>query len=319
MSRGERDETISGVAALNKTVVNMAASVRQRLLNLARERREDFGLVLTKYGLERVLYRIAQSKHRDLFVLKGALLFELWTEQRYRPTRDADFLARGQNSPERFAAIFKEICDAEVEDDGLRFDAGTVTGERIAEDVDYEGVRVKFVGYLENARIPIQIDLGFGDAITPAPVEAELPTLLDFPAAKLLTYPRESVVAEKFEAIVSLGMANSRMKDLHDIRSLLREFVFKGDVLSEAIVKTFKTRGTKLPTGQVLAFTSEFFDNEDKKKQWAAFCNKNRPYIAEMSLETVCREIEGFLMPALESLQRNEQFRMNWKRGGEWR
>lgn len=299
-------------------VVNLAASVRQRLLNLSRERREDFGLVLTKYGLERVLYRIAQSKHRDLFVLKGALLFELWTEQRYRPTRDADFLARGQISPERFAEVFKEICNAEVEDDGLRFDAGTVTGERIAEDADYEGVRVKFVGYLENARIPIQIDLGFGDAITPAPVEAELPTLLDFPAAKLLTYPRESVVAEKFEAIVSLGMANSRMKDLHDIRSLLHEFVFKGDVLSEAIAKTFKTRGTKLPTGQVLVFTSEFFDSDDKKKQWGAFCNKNKGYVADVSLKAVCLDIAAFLMPVLETVRRNERFRLSWLAGGPW-
>jgi len=303
---------------LNKPVVNRAASVRQRLLNLARERKEDFGLVLTKYGLERVLYRIAQSKHRDLFVLKGALLFELWTEQRYRPTRDADFLARGQNSPERFAAIFKEICDAEVEDDGLRFDAATVAAERITEDADYEGIRVKFVGYLEGARIPIQIDLGFGDAITPAAIEAELPTLLDLPAAKLLTYPRESVIAEKFEAIVSLGMANSRMKDLHDIRSLSLEFAFTGDVLSEAIAKTFKTRGTELPTGQILVFTSEFFDNGDKKKQWAAFCNKNRTYVAEMSLETVCREIEAFLMPVLEALNKNGGFGRNWSPKSLW-
>lgn len=220
---------------MNKPLVNVAASVRQRLLNVARDSKEDFGLVLTKYGLERVLYRIAQSKHRDLFVLKGALLFELWMEQRYRPTRDADFLARGENSPERFAAIFKEICDAHVEEDGLRFDAATVIAERITEDADYEGIRVKFVGFLENARIPIQIDLGFGDVITPAPVEAELPTLLDLPAPKLLTYPRESVIAEKFEAMVSLGLANSRMKDLHDIGSLSREFPFAGRSLSEAL------------------------------------------------------------------------------------
>jgi len=316
--RSKCDEAVSGVTSLNKPVVNMAASVRQRLLNLARERKEDFGLMLTKYGLERILYRIAQSQHRELFVLKGALLFELWTEQRYRPTRDADFLARGQNSSERFAAIFKEICDVRVEDDGLLFDAATVTAERITEDADYEGIRVKFVGYLEGARIPIQIDLGFGDAITPAPIEAELPTLLDLPAAKLLIYPRESVIAEKFEAIVGLGMANSRMKDLHDIRSLCHEFGFMGDVLSEAIAKTFETRGTKLPTGQVLVFTSEFFANEDKKKQWAAFCNKNRTYIAEISLEAVCREIEQFLMPVVEAVNKTGGFQRKWPPGGPW-
>jgi hypothetical protein len=200
--------------------MNMAASARQRLLNLARERKEDFGLILTKYGLERVLYRMARSKHRGAFILKGALLFELWTEQRYRPTRDADFLARGANNPQRFSAIFKEICEVDVEDDGLRFDAATVTAERITEDADYQGVRVKFVGFLDNARIPIQIDLGFGDVITPAPVETEIPSLLDMPRGKLLTYPRESVVAEKFEAMVSLGLANSRMKDFYDVWSL---------------------------------------------------------------------------------------------------
>src|SRR5450755_4764170 len=145
----ECNASISGVASLNKPIANMAASVRQRLLNLSRTRKEDFGLVLTKYGLERALYRIAQSKHGEGFVLKGALLFELWTEQRYRPTRDADFLARGDNSPERFIAIFKEICGIGVEDDGLRFDPATVTAERITEDTDYEGIRVKFIGYLE--------------------------------------------------------------------------------------------------------------------------------------------------------------------------
>jgi hypothetical protein len=290
----------------------VAASVRQRLLNLARERKEDFGLVLTKYGLERVLYRIAESKHRETFVLKGALLFELWTEQRYRPTRDADFLARGENSPERFVAIFKEICEIHVEDDGLRFDAGTVTAERITEDADYEGVRVKFVGHLENARIPIQIDLGFGDVITPPPVETEIPSLLNLPNAKLLTYPRESVVAEKFEAMVGLGLANSRMKDFYDIRSLSRDFPFEAASLSEAIKKTFARRDTKLPLGTPLVFTSEFFDDSDKMKQWAAFCNKSRSYVPEMSLESVCQEIAAFLMPLVEALNGKAALPQKW-------
>lgn len=304
---------------MSKPIVNMGASVRQRLLNLARERKEDFGLVLTKYGLERVLYRITRSKHRDVFVLKGALLFELWTEQRYRPTRDADFLARGQNDPNRFSELFKEICAAEVEDDGLRFDPETVTAERITEDADYEGIRVRFVGNLENARIPIQVDLGFGDVITPAAVEAELPALLDLPAPKLLTYPRETVVAEKFEAIVSLGLANSRMKDFHDIRSLAGEFSFEGGSLSKAIANTFKTRATELPEGRALVFTPEFFNDGDKKKQWAAFCNKNRAYVADVSLEAVCSEMATFLSPILDSLKQNNKFEMKWPVGGPWR
>ena len=156
--------------------------------NIARERNEDFALVLTKFALERLLFRLSQSKHRDVFVLKGALLFELWTQERYRTTRDADFLVRGDNTPERFVTVFREVCGIVVVDDGLRFDAETVKAQRITEDADYQGVRVSFIGYLQNARIPIQIDLGFGDVVTPAPAEAEFPALLDFPAAKLLAY-----------------------------------------------------------------------------------------------------------------------------------
>ncbi len=259
---------------MTKEITNVAASVRQRLLNLARERKEDFGLVLTKYGLERVLFRISQSKYRNLFVLKGALLFELWTGQRYRPTRDADFLARAENDPERFIEMFKELCVAPVFDDGLRFDASTVTADRIAEESDYQGIRVRFVCYLENARIPIQIDTGFGDTVTPAPMELEIPSILKMPSARMLTYPKESVIAEKFEAIVSLGLVNSRMKDFYDIRSLSRGYSFDGAILSQAIKRTFARRGTVLPTGIPLAFTAEFFENEDKRKQWIAFCKK---------------------------------------------
>jgi hypothetical protein len=302
---------------LKKPIINTAASIRQRLLNLARERNEDFGLVLTKYGLERVLFRIANSKHTTVFILKGALLFELWTEQRYRPTRDADFLARGQNSVERFIGIFQEICTIDAEDDGLRFDPATVTAERITEDADYEGIRVKFIGYLENARIPIQIDLGFGDVITPAPVETEFPTLLSMAAPVLLTYPRESVIAEKFESLVSLGLTNSRMKDLHDIRSLAREFSFAGNSLLQAIRKTFENRGTKLTAGAPVVFTAEFFDDSSKKKQWAAFCNRNKTYVEAVSLQTVCADIAAFLGPILEALEGKKPLPKTWK-DGSW-
>jgi Nucleotidyl transferase AbiEii toxin, Type IV TA system len=303
---------------LNKPIVNMSASVRQRLLNIAQERKEDFGLVLTKYGLERVLYRIARSKYRDLFILKGALLFELWTQQRYRPTRDADFLARGDNDMDRFIAIFREVCAMPVEDDGLVFEPATVTAEKITEDADYQGIRIRFIGHLENARIPIQIDLGFGDVITPAPVEAELPTLLELPAPKLLTYPRESVIAEKLEALVSLGMVNSRMKDLHDIRSLAQEFSFDGTVLSEAVASTFKRRSTKLPDGNPPVFTSEFSDNAEKKKQWVAFCRKNKSYVEELPLQNVCEEIETFLMPIIRALRADSKFARKWTSKNCW-
>ena len=204
------------------TPKNLPASVRQKLANLARERNVDFGLILVKYGLERILFRLSRSRHRDVFILKGALLFELWTEQRYRPTRDADFLAHGDNAPERFAHIFRELCVLEVDEDGLRFDAETVEAERISEDADYEGVRVTLLAYLERAKIPIQIDIGFGDIVTPPPSRTDYPTLLEFPGPRLLAYPKETVVAEKLEALVKLGIANTRMKDFYDLEVLSR-------------------------------------------------------------------------------------------------
>jgi hypothetical protein len=199
-----------------------------------------------------------------------------------------------------------------VEDDGLLLDPNTVTAERIAEDANYEGIRVKFVGFLGNARTPIQIDLGFGDVITPAPVETEIPSILDLPASRLLTYPQESVIAEKFEAMVSLGIANSRMKDLHDIQSLSREFSFEGSILSEAIKKTFAARGTQLPSGMPLTFTAEFFDDPDKKRQWTAFFRRNRGYVSEISLQSVCEEIAAFLMPLVRALKGGSAMPGKW-------
>jgi len=180
---------------------NIPASIRQKLVNLAQERNEDFGLILTKYGLERILFRLSKFKYRNTFILKGALLFELWTKERHRPTRDADFLATGDNSPKRFVQIFRELCAFEFLDDALRFDAKSVKAERIKENAHYEGVRVTLTAFLDKAQIPIQIDIGFGDTITPGPVETDYPTLLDLPSPHLLTYPHETVISEKLEAI----------------------------------------------------------------------------------------------------------------------
>jgi len=319
MPRNKCDKALPGVPPLSKGVTNMAASVHQRLLNLARERKEDFGFLLMKYGLERMLFRISQSKHRDVFILKGALMFELWTDQRYRPTRDADFLASGDNSTERLSAMFKEISSTVVVDDGLRFDPESAVAKRIKEDADYEGVRVSVVGYLGKARIPIQIDVGFGDAITPAATKLEFPSMLDFPKAILLTYPKETAIAEKFEAMVKLGMANSRMKDFYDVHSLCREFPFDGGVLSDAVRNTFDRRKTLVPAkSSVLVFTGEFFEDENKKKQWSAFCSKNRSYVSDVSLESVCLEIGEFLMPVVEALNDKEAFDGSWSPKGPW-
>jgi len=305
---------------LTKNVTNLAASVRQRLANLARQRSEDFGLLLTKYALERLLFRISQSEYQEIFVLKGALLFELWTEQAHRPTRDADFLSNGDNDPGRFESIFKEICALPVDEDGLQFDSASVKAQRIKEDADYEGVRVTFLSYLERARIPLQIDIGFGDTITPPPAETSFPTILNGPAPLLLTYPKETVVAEKFEAMVKLGMANSRMKDFHDVRALSQIFSFDGQVLAEAIMRTFERRKTAIPTitAPPRAFTAEFFEDESKQRQWSAFNTKNRLYISEVPLKRVVGDIERFLTPLLTGLTIEGHRKMSWPAGGPW-
>jgi len=298
---------------------NIPASIRQKLLNLAQERNEDFGLILTKYGLERILFRLSKSKYRDTFILKGALLFELWTKERHRPTRDADFLASGDNSPERFVQIFQELCAFEFPDDALRFDAKSVKAERIKEDADYEGVRVIFTAFLEKAQIPIQIDIAFGDTVTPGPLETNYPTLLDLPGPHLLAYPPETVVSEKLEAMVKLGIANSRMKDFHDLLSLSKTFTLDGQTLADAIRATFKQRGTKVPLGGVpLAFTPEFYEDKDKVKQWNAFCNKNKSYVAQTELKVIVDDLATFLVPVIISVQLARAFPSTWTPANHW-
>jgi hypothetical protein len=301
-------------------IKNLPASIRQKLVNLARERNDDFGLVLIKYGLERMLFRLSKSKYRDTFILKGALLFEPWTKERYRATRDVDFLAKGDNSPERFIRIFQEISAIEVQDDGLRFDPKMVKADHIKEDADYEGVRVTLTAFLDKAQIPIQIDIGFGDAISPGPIESEYPTLLNLPGPRLLTYPRETVVSEKLEAMVKLGIANSRMKDFHDLRSLSKTFEFDGKALVNAVRATFERRGTAWPHGSTpLAFTPEFYEDENKIKQWRAFCNENRPRVQEIELKALIERLIMLLLPVIKPAQADQRLESKWSPDHQWR
>lgn len=316
----QRDAALYGVTALSKPATNVAASVRQRLLNRAREKQEDFALLLTKYALERLLYRLSQSQYERIFILKGALLFELWTEQIHRSTRDADFLGQGDNDPVRLEAIFRDLCSLSVEDDGLVFDPSTVKAQRIREDEDYEGVRVTFLGLLDRAKIPIQIDIGFGDIITPAPEKVAFPTLLDSPQPVLLTYPRETVVAEKFEAMVKLGITNSRMKDFYDLRALAELFSFEGGVLLEAIQRTFERRKTPLPTAKQppFIFTPSFFEDETKNRQWNAFVTKNRLNFGPITLRQIVSDIKRFLWPLLTADPARSPERLTWPANGPW-
>jgi predicted nucleotidyltransferase component of viral defense system len=297
---------------------NLAASVRQRLFNLAQERREDFGLVLTKYGLERFLYRLAQSQYREQFILKGALLFELWTRRPYRPTRDLDLEGQGESSIVRIKRLFSDIMSQPVEDDGLIFDPKSLRVARITEEQEYAGLRVNFVAHLERARIHMQVDIGFGDVIVPPPREIQYPAMLNFPSPRVRAYPREAVVAEKLEALVKLGMANTRMKDFYDLWKLSHDFDFQGSQLTDAFKATFTRRGTELPTATPLALTDEFSRDSQKAKQWRAFLKKSGLDHDQATLHAVAADLAGFLIPPLRAVHGSRNFALTWPKGGPW-
>ena len=237
---------------------NVAASVRQRLRNLARQHGEDFQYILVQYGLERLLYRLFRSGARDRFVLKGAALFSLWTDEPHRATRDIDLLGYGDNSIPHLEQVFRQVCEVEVEEDGLVFLTETVRGQVIGRDDEYEGLRMTLTALLDRARIPLQVDIGFGDTVKPEPITVEYPVLLDLPPPVLRAYSREAVVAEKFQAMVSLGMGNSRMKDFFDLWVIAHEFSFDGELLAGAIQATFERRRSPLPQEPPLALTVTF-------------------------------------------------------------
>lgn len=257
---------------MNRSPKNLSASVRQRLTNLARARGEAFQTLLTRYALERLLYRLSQSEDADRFLLKGALLFLLWSDTPHRATRDIDLLGSGSLAVEALAALFRSLCELDVAEDGLLYLAETVQAGAIREDNLYGGVRVTLTAVLENARIPVQVDIGFGDAITPEPVAIAFPTLLDFPAPRLRAYQRETVIAEKLEALVTLEMGNSRLKDFYDLFVLGQEFSFEGARLGEAIRATFARRGTPLPEQMPVGLLRLLRKTQRSSLNGAPFC-----------------------------------------------
>lgn len=255
------------------TTKDVAASVRARLLNLARTEGEDFQRLLIRFANGRLLYRLANSPHSAEFVLKGATLFTLWLGRPHRATRDLDLLGRGTPDIARLIAVFREVCAVTSPEDGLVFDLDSIRGEPIREEARYLGVRVVISAALAGARISLQVDVGMGDATVPAPVAVEIPGLLDLPGASLRAYRRETVVAEKLEAIVVLGLPNSRMKDYYDLDLLRRTFPFD-DVLVEAVLATFDRRATPLPETLPFGLSDEFATDGGKQVQWAAFLRK---------------------------------------------
>lgn len=279
-----------------KQIHSLAASIRQKLKNLARERGEDFQQMLVNYALERVLYRLGKSRHRDRFVLKGALLFRLWFELTQRPTRDADFLGFGSTEPEEFAEVFREIAGM-VEEDGLVIEAHSVKVEDIRKAAGYPGVRVSMAATLDGARIPIQCDIGFGDAVTPAPLQQTYPTLLDMPAPVLAVYPLETVVAEKLEAIVKLASFNSRVKDFFDLWVLMRFENLDRSLLPMAIRATFARRNTALPITLPVGLSPSFAD--DRQAMWQAFLTRST--LSAPTLAEVLNELRTQCWPVLQA------------------
>ena len=302
-----------------REVTNIAASVRARLQNVAKDKHANFQRMLTRYALERLLFRLSVSRYKDSFVLKGAMLYAAWLEDPFRTTRDLDLLSLGAREGERLAVIFRDICVQAVEEDGLNFDAEHIVAETIRDDGTHGGLRLRTSARLGTAVIPIQIDIGFGDAVTPGASELEYPVLLDQPAPKLNAYPRDTVAAEKFEAMVALDLANSRMKDFYDLLAMSRLFAFDGTTLAAAIHATFERRVTTVPRERPPSLTSVFSDDPQKLQQWRAFITREALLIDEPDLPTVICEVGDFIMPAARGAIDDGQIPGRWTSDGGWR
>lgn len=277
----------------------LGASILARLLALAKQRGDDYSLLLNRFGLERLLYRLSVSPYAERFLLKGALLFAYWYDDPHRPTRDVDLLGFGQDDAGYLVAIFSEIADMEL-GDGIAFDLASIHAEQIREDNTYGGTRISVVGKINNARCTLQIDIGFGDAVTPEAQTVTFPALLsDFSPPVLKVYPVYTVIAEKYQAMVALGLANSRMKDFYDLAVIARRTDLEGQTLAQALSATFARRNTPLPNTRPLALTPAFSQDDGKKRQWQAFLKKNR--IDAEPLEHTVALLARLLWPPTEA------------------
>lgn len=294
-----------------KSPQNVSASVRQRLLNRSKADNRSFNELLQYYAMERFLYRLSLSDHAQHYILKGALMLRAWDSPEFRPTMDIDMLGRTGNEEENITEQIRDILAVEIKPDGLSFDSDSIQTERITEDADYEGIRVRFRGALGTARISMQIDIGFGDIVYPGPEKAELPCMLDSPAPSLLCYSRESAIAEKFEAMIKLGQLNSRMKDFYDIWLLSRQFEFELSSLAEAVRLTFKQRGTEL-NEPIDAFSADFISS--RQPMWAAFRKRLKQDHVPESFQEMATEVELFLEPVIKSVSEH----ITWKPAGPW-
>lgn len=304
---------------MKKNPANIKASVRTLLQNKAKEANLPFAEILQYYGMERFLYRFSRSQYADKFILKGALMFTVWQLPQRRTTLDIDFLAHYDNNIAAIEKVIRDVCKISVISDGLVFDSAAIKGQKIKEDADYEGVRVKFRGFLERACIPMQIDVGFGDTIYPKPKLIDYPAILDFPKPHLKGYPAETVVSEKFEAMVKLGLLNSRMKDFYDIWLVMRHFDFNGSTLAEALKRTFRRRKTDIPDSRFLFDEEIYNEKSDRQTLWKAFLKKRDIKHAPEKLAATAKEIEKFLVKPLNAVNKKQEFNGEWKMSGSWK
>lgn len=280
---------------MRKPVKNMAASVRDRLLKIAKERNETFDLLLTRYTLERFLYRLSITKHKERFALKGALLLTTWFDNPHRATRDVDLLGFGNPKPDEVLKVLSEVYAVKA-DDGVTFDAASLAVDRNREELECGGLRVTGNASVGGAKVRVVIDIGYGDATEPGLTEVSLPVLLDAPAPKLKAYPKETVIAEKLQAMVALGRANSRMKDFYDVWFLANAFEFTDKRLARAIVATFNRRKTEIPSETPDALTDAFADDQTKQLKWKAFVSSVASVAGKPAdLKTVIIELREFL------------------------
>lgn len=298
---------------------NVAGSVHARLRNRAQETREDVRFLLQRYAAERLLYRLGKSDYREQFVLKGAMLFPLWGGSVYRPTRDLDFMKYGGNDADSVLASVREICLVAVPDDGLVFDASTLTAEPTREEAEYSGVRVRIRARLGEARIDMQIDVGFGNVILPGPADVEYPTLLDAARPTIRAYPQEAVVAEKLHAMVILGERNTRLKDFYDLHSFASQFSFDGERLAHAVAATFDRRRSAIEVAVPAALAPRFYADGARAAQWRAYLSRNTLPGAARDFALVGETIRAFLGPVWSALAAREDFTATWRPGGPWK
>jgi hypothetical protein len=296
---------------------DVGASVRQRLLNQSRAQDRPFQELLQYFAMERFLYRLTKSPYADRFILKGALLLTAWRAPLSRPTMDIDLAGRTNNKLDHIEEVVGAVCGIAVEPDGIEFNQASIEVSRIKEDADYEGVRVRFHATLARAHIPMQLDIGFGDIITPGPTEIEYPTLLNFPAPLLRAYPKETVVAEKLEALTALGILNSRVKDYYDLALLSRMYPFEGERLAEAIVATFHHRGTTVEA-EPIGLTDAYYNDAARALKWRAFVRRSRFGEEAGDLMRRVDKIRPFALPVLSVVAAESPFKARWKPGGPW-